>query len=49
MEGYVRPTFVENNIRLIYDSDLSSNVVKKGDNIYLKHTEVVYQNQSYAS
>ena len=45
----LHPSFREDNIRLIFDSDNSSGVVKKGDNIYLAHTEVSYIDQSVVS
>lgn len=35
---HLRPAFVENNIGLVYDSDLSTNTIKKGDNVYAKYT-----------
>jgi len=43
------PTFNEDNIRLIYDSDASTNVIRKGDNVYLKHSVVEYISQTQAS
>ena len=45
----VRPSFEEGNMRLIFDSAASSGVVKKGDNVYLAHTEASWVNQSIAS
>ena len=48
-EGMLRPVFSEDNIRLIYDSDNSTGVVKKGDNIYLAHTEETYINQPWGT
>ena len=45
----MRPYFLENNIKLLYDSDASTNVIKKGDNIYLKYDEAEYINQNLAS
>ena len=45
----LRPTFSEDNIKLLYDSDASTNTIKKGDNIYLKYDESVYINQNLAS
>jgi len=45
----MRPSFNEDNIRLIYDSDQSINTIRKGDNVYLKHTEKAYIDQSLAS
>ena len=44
-----RPMFTEDNIKLIYDSDASSNVQKFGDNIYLKFGELPYINQDLAT
>jgi len=43
------PSFCEDNIRLIYDSAASTNVVRKGDNVYLNHTSVPYISQTKAS
>ena len=45
----LRPSFREENIRLIYDSDLSTNTVIKGDNIYMKFDEVEYLDQPQVS
>ena len=45
----LRPSFREENIRLIYDSDLSTNTIIKGDNVYAKYTEVDYLNQPQVS
>lgn len=45
----LRPSFREENIRLIYDSDLSTNTVIKGDNVYMKFSEVDYLNQPQVS
>jgi hypothetical protein len=45
----MRPKFVENQVRYIYDSDQSTNVVKKGDNIYLAHDETTWLDQPLAS
>ena len=47
--NFLVPTFNEDNARLIYDSDESTNVIKKGDNIYLRHSEVEYITQPQAS
>lgn len=38
--GILRPTFNEDMIPFSYDSDLSTNVIKKGDNVYIKYSEV---------
>jgi len=48
-EGLLRPAFTEENLRLIYDSDNSTGVVKKGDNIYLQFTEENYITQPFAT
>ena len=45
----VRPSFDEGNMRLIFDSAASSGVIKKGDNVYLAHTEASWVNQTLAS
>lgn len=47
--NFLAPQFNEDNIRLMYDSDASNNVIKKGDNIYLKYSEVPYVVQDQAS
>jgi hypothetical protein len=46
-----RPQYVTNGINLMYDSDHTGNqdVVKKGDNIYLRFTERTFLNQNQAS
>jgi hypothetical protein len=43
------PSFREDNVRLLYDSDLSTNTVKKGDNVYINYTEQTQISQSQAS
>ena len=45
----LRPAHSEDNIKLMYDSDASTNVIKKGDNIYMAFDEQVYVNQNLAS
>ena len=45
----MRPTFNEENVRLIYDSDLSTNTILKGDNVYIKYTEQTYIDQPVVS
>jgi len=45
----VRPSFKEDNIRLIYDSASSTNTVRKGDNIYMSFDEGSYIFQNEAS
>ena len=41
----VRPMFSEDNIKLMYDDSASTNVIKKGDNIYIDYDEKLYINQ----
>jgi hypothetical protein len=45
----MRPWFEENNLRLIYDSDQSSNTILKGDSVYLKHDNINYVDQPLAT
>jgi len=45
----LRPTFYADNIGLMYDSALSSNTIRKGDNIYLKYTEQSLIDQNVAT
>jgi len=45
----MRPSFNEDNIRLMYDSDKSSNVILKGDNLYIDYDEVSYIAQNQVS
>lgn len=44
----LRPAAHQENIRLIYDSDLSTNTVKKGDNIYIQfnEAEMIFQDEA---
>ena len=49
INGALHPLTIGQNIRLIYDSDRSTNTIRKGDNVYLKYTEEVYVDQSVAS
>jgi hypothetical protein len=44
----LRPAAHQENIRLIYDSDLSTNTIKKGDNIYIKYdeAEMIFQDEA---
>ena len=44
-----RPCFDEDNIRLIYDGTNSTNVVLKGDNVYLDYEETTWIDQPDAS
>ena len=48
-EGLMRPAFSEDNIRMIFDSDNSVGVVRKGDNIYPAFTEETYITQPFAT
>ena len=41
-EKVVRPPVISRNIRLKFDSSVSTNVVLKGDNVYLDYDEVEY-------
>ena len=45
----LRPSFTEENIKLIYDSDLSTNTIIKGDNVYAKYVEADYIDQPQVS
>lgn len=45
----LRPAFIEDNVKLIFNPSGSSNVVRKGDNIYLTHTDNLLINQTLAS
>jgi hypothetical protein len=45
----MRPWFSEANIRMLYDSDLSTGVVLKGDSVYLNHTNQNYVDQAQAT
>lgn len=45
----LRPGFWSESVRLIYDSDKSTNTILKGDNVYLKYTDVVQINQPLAT
>lgn len=45
----LRPSFSEKNLRLIVDTDLSSGIVKKGDNVYLLHDSAEWAGQLLAS
>ncbi len=49
INNLIRPTFTEDNIRLIYDSASSTNTIRKGDNVYMAYDEVPYINQNLAS
>ena len=45
----MRPWFQEANLRMIYDSDQSSNTILKGDSVYLKHENENYVDQPLAT
>lgn len=45
----IRPRLDEDNVRLIIDNGLSSNVVKKGDNVYLNYDSEEWASQLLAS
>ena len=47
--GHLHTAFNEDNIRLIFDSVNSSNVVLKGDNIYMDYDSAEYLDASLAS
>lgn len=47
--GILRPSFYEDNVRLVYDPVNSSNVTKTGDLITLDYTEVPAIEQPYSS
>ena len=46
---HVRPQIHEDQIRMVFDAANSVNAVKKGDNIYPTHDEVLFINQTTAS
>jgi len=48
-EQIMRPRYNSKSIRMIYDSDKSTNTILKGDNVYLKYNEVAYLSQTVAS
>lgn len=45
----LRPSFTEDNIRVLYDSAASTNCILRGDNVYMAHTEEICINQNLAS
>ena len=45
----LRPTFSEEDVRLLYDSAASTNIILKGDNLYLKYDHVSIISQPLAS
>jgi hypothetical protein len=48
-EQILRPIFNEEDIRMIYDSSLSTNAILKGDNVYIRHDNVLYIDQPIVS
>ena len=48
-KGLLRPVFTEDNVRMIFDSDNSVGVVRKGDNVYIDYSEVSYIQQPFAT
>jgi len=46
---HLRPQTHEDQIRMIYDSATSVNTIKKGDNVYPTHDEVLFIDQTTAS
>ena len=49
VEQHMRPAFLEDNIRLLYDSAASTNTIRKGDNVYMEYDEEPYINQNLAT
>ena len=49
VKGQLRPVYTDDNIRLLFDSDNSTNIRRKGDNIYLDFTEVSAISQPFAT
>jgi hypothetical protein len=45
----MRPSYLSDNIPLAFDSDYSSNVVVKGDNVYLQYTQTRFIDQPLAT
>lgn len=45
----LRPYHGEDNIRLLYDSDESTNVIRKGDNVYIAYDNEEYISQTLAT
>ena len=45
----LRPSFQADNIRLVYDSDKSTNTIKKGSTVFLNHTETTFQENPFAT
>jgi hypothetical protein len=49
IRGEVRPLINKTTIELVYDSDLSTNTLLKGDNVYPNFTSTLYKQQETAS
>jgi hypothetical protein len=45
----VRPSFSEDNVRLVYSDASSTNTIQKGDNVYINYTESAWQQQLLAT
>ena len=45
----MRPSYLADNVPLVFDSDLSSNVVVKGDNVYLTYDQTTFIDQPLAT
>ena len=48
-EGLLRPLCAEDNIRLVFDSDNSPGITRRGDNLYLDFTEEVWIDNPFAT
>lgn len=48
-KGLLRPLCHTDNIRLVFDSDTASGIVRKGDNLYLEHTEEIWIDNPFAT
>ena len=48
-QGYLRPLCATDNIRLVFDSATADGIVRKGDNLYLEHTEEVWIDNPFAT
>jgi len=46
--GFMRPAFIEDNFRLVYDSSNSSNIVKRGDYLMLNYDEELWLDNPFA-
>ncbi len=48
-QGILRPSYSDDNIRLIFDSDNSVNSIRRGDNVYMSFTETEVITQPFAT